>query len=89
VVGVALAVSLFTLVSMTKIWVAAFWGEVAPDPAAGGILHNHRLMATGTSAMVAISLVIAFGAGPLYDFALRAAAQLVDVSTYVTAVRSS
>ena len=89
VVGVALAVSLFTLVSMTKIWVAAFWGEVAPDPAAGGILRNHRLMATGTYAMVAISLVIAFGAGPLYDFALRAAAQLVDVSTYVTAVRSS
>jgi multicomponent Na+:H+ antiporter subunit D len=89
VVGVALAVSLFTLVSMTKIWVAAFWGEVAPNPAAGGILRNHRLMATGTYAMVAISLVIAFGAGPLYDFAVRAAAQLVDVSTYITAVRTS
>jgi multicomponent Na+:H+ antiporter subunit D len=89
VVGVALAVSLLTLVSMTKIWVAAFWGEVAPNPAAGGILRRHRLMATGTYAMVAISLVVAFGAGPLYDFAIRAAAQLVDVSTYVTAVRSS
>ena len=89
VVGVALAVSLLTLISMTKIWVAAFWGEVAPDPAAGGVLRNHRLMATGTFAIVAMSLVVAFGADPLYDFALRTAAQLTDVAGYVNAVRSS
>lgn len=87
VVGVALAVSLLTLISMTKIWVTAFWGE-ASSPR-HGVLRHHRLMSTGTVAIVALSLAVAFAAGPLYEFATRAAAQLMDVAGYVNAVRSS
>jgi multicomponent Na+:H+ antiporter subunit D len=89
-VGVALAVSLFTLLSMTKIWVSAFWGE--PPVGAterGGLLRGNRLMTASTAAIVVIGVMIAVVAGPLYDYALAAANQLLDVAGYVNAVRSA
>lgn len=89
-VGVALAVSLFTLLSMTKIWVSAFWGE--PPAAAverGGLLRSNRLMTASTASIVVVGVMIAVVAGPLYDYALAAANQLLDVAGYVDAVRSA
>lgn len=90
-VAIALAVSLFTLVSMLKIWVGAFWGEVAPAHKSGvvGVLRHQPAMATATALIVAITVVIALAAGPVYDYALRAAAQLIDVGGYVSAVRNA
>ena len=88
-VAVALAVSLLTLVSMTKIWVGAFWGDVEPATSIGvGILRRHALMSTATALVVALSLAIAVGAGPLYDFASKAAEQVLDIAGYVSAVKS-
>jgi multicomponent Na+:H+ antiporter subunit D len=88
-VAVALAVSLLTLVSMTKIWVGAFWGDVEPAASVGvGILRRHALMSTATALVVVLSLAIAVGAGPLYDFANKAAEQILDVAGYVSAVKS-
>jgi multicomponent Na+:H+ antiporter subunit D len=88
-VAVALAVSLLTLVSMTKIWVGAFWGDVEPAASVGvGILRRHALMSTATAFVVVLSLAIAVGAGPLYDFANKAAEQILDVAGYVSAVKS-
>jgi multicomponent Na+:H+ antiporter subunit D len=88
-VAVALAVSLLTLVSMTKIWVGAFWGDVEPATSTGmGILRRYGLMSTATALVVALSLAIAVGAGPLYDFASKAAEQVLDVAGYVSAVKS-
>ena len=90
-VGVAIVVSLLTLVSMVKIWVAAFWGDVEPvnRVEAAGLLRRQPLMAVGTIVIVLLSLAIAFAAGPFYEFAEGAARQALDVASYVAAVKSS
>lgn len=88
IVAVALFASLLTLVSMTKIWAGVFWGDVLPVPIDGrrGVLRHHRLMAGAAMAMIGATLAIAATAGPLYDYASRAGAQLVDSSRYIQAV---
>ena len=87
----ALLVSLLTLLSMAKIWIGLFWGEVLPEPEAQkvGVLRHHRIMTGATVFMVVSSLVITVAAGPVYDFALDAARDLVDPATYVRAVIGS
>jgi multicomponent Na+:H+ antiporter subunit D len=91
IVAVALAGSLLTLVSMTKIWTGVFWGEVRPEPPEGrvGVLRHHRAMTTATVVMIAGTVAIAALAGPLYHYAAKAGAQLVDPSIYVEAVLGS
>jgi multicomponent Na+:H+ antiporter subunit D len=90
VVGVSLAVSLLTLFSMTKIWAGAFWG--APDedpehpPPAIGRWGGPPLMVLSTGVLVALGVAIALFAGPLYELAQRAAADLVNPAPYVRAV---
>jgi len=88
---VALVVSLLTLVSMVKIWVGVFWGDVEPAAKVStvGVLRHQRLMGVSTGMIVALSLAIAVAAGPLYEFATLAAEQLLDVAGYVNAVRSA
>lgn len=88
IVAVALAGSLLTLVSMTKIWTGVFWGEVVPEPPVGrrGVLRHHPLMAAAATTMIAGTVVIAAAAGPLYDYATAAGSQLADSSVYVEAV---
>lgn len=87
-VGIALLGSLFTLVSMVKIWTGVFWGEIMPEPPVGssGILRHHRVEAGATIALVAMGLGIAAFAGPLYALCLRAAQDVLETSRYVTAV---
>lgn len=102
VVGAAVVGSLLTLVSMTKIWTGAFWGE--PTPAASptspttaavdvadraGMLRPHRTMASATAVLVASSLVLAAAAGPLYAFCERTARELTDPGRYTSQVRGS
>lgn len=89
IVAVSLAVSLLTLFSMTKIWGGAFWG--APQVVYEGKGAVRRwggspLMLGSTAALVAVSVAIAIAAGPLYDLCARAATDLMDPSSYVTAV---
>lgn len=89
-VAVAVIVSLLTLVSMVKIWVGAFWGDVEPVDRIGvvGLLRRQPLMAAGTAVVVVVSLTIAVAAGPFYDFAEKAARQALDVASYVSAVKA-
>ncbi|MEY4231137.1 MAG: hypothetical protein RLZZ362_1986 [Actinomycetota bacterium] len=91
VVGIALLGSLLTLVSMTKIWIGVFWGDVRPAVPEGrvGVLRHHRLMSSATVVVVGGTLAIAAFAGPLYSFCVSAAAQLVDPSQYIEAVLGS
>jgi multicomponent Na+:H+ antiporter subunit D len=93
-VAIAVAVSLFTLVSMVKIWVAAFWGEstpssFAPTNQAVGLLRHHRSMSVATGVMVLGVVALALVAGPFFEYATNAAAQLLDPASYISAVRSS
>ena len=90
VVGVALAVSLLTLFSMTKIWGGAFWGdpELVAEPAdATSRLHGGTWTMLGaTGALVVGSLVLAVWAGPLYELCQRAAEDLLEPTEYIRAV---
>lgn len=91
VVVAALAASLLTLVSMTKIWTGLFWGDIHPEPDAArpGVLRRAPLMASATVVLVAGTLAIAAFAGPLYSFCVGAGRQLVDPSIYIEAVLGS
>ena len=91
IIGIAIAVSLMTLISMTKIWIGLFWGEIMPPIPTErvGILRHHQLMTFSTVFLVGGTLVVALMAGPLYEFCVGAAEQLVDPMMYVNAVRGS
>ena len=90
-VAAAVAASILTLVSMTKIWVSIFWGEVYPTPPEGrtGILRHHRSMAGSTIVLIVLTVAIAFCAGPIYSFCLDAADLLLDPANYLRQVRGS
>jgi multicomponent Na+:H+ antiporter subunit D len=88
IIAVSLLGSLLTLVSMLKIWSGVFWGATTPTPGGReGVLRHHPLMASVTAAVVAVGLVIALAAGPIYRFCGRAAAGIVDPSAYSEAVQ--
>lgn len=91
IIAVAIVGSLLTLVSMTKIWMGLFWGEVRPVPPSDkvGIMRHHKIMSATSISLVGATLVIAVLAGPLYDFSVGAADQLFDPSQYVKAVMGS
>jgi multicomponent Na+:H+ antiporter subunit D len=90
IVGVSLLASALTLFSMTKIWTNVFWGE--PEQPVDTLLpHGQsmratRLMTTATVGMVALTLLIAVSAEPLYQLSVRAAQGVIDPAIYVDAV---
>ncbi len=86
VVAVSLVVSVLTLFSMTKIWAGAFGGEVEPSVEVQRGLP--LLMLVPTVALAGVAVVIALAAGPLYDFAERAASDLLDSGIYRAEVLS-
>jgi multicomponent Na+:H+ antiporter subunit D len=87
IVGVSLGVSLLTLFSMTKIWQEAFWkpAEHALKPLSGSWGQRFALIAP-IVVMGLMTIGLGLWAEPLYAFALRAAAQLLDPGSYVAAV---
>jgi multicomponent Na+:H+ antiporter subunit D len=96
VVAIAIACSLLTLVSMTKIWLGAFWGATA-EPAGGpstvGAAGDSRTawrwpapMLAATVVMVLAGVGLAAAAGPLYELCERAAVGATDVDEYVRVV---
>jgi multicomponent Na+:H+ antiporter subunit D len=91
IVAVSLAVSLLTLFSMVKIWTGTFWGPPSAEPVhptvdRRGRLRPAALMTRAAVGVVALTLVIAVAADPLYRLSSRAAADLVDPASYRTAV---
>ena len=90
IVAVSLGVSALTLFSMVKIWSGVFWNPADAEPE--GVVHEAGraggplLMVGPTAALVVLGLAIAFGAGPLFDLAERAAVDLLDREVYVRAV---
>ncbi|MGH7930814.1 MAG: Na+/H+ antiporter subunit D, partial [Candidatus Binatia bacterium] len=91
-VATALAVSLLTLFSMTKIWAEAFWKE-APEtmetrePATSPESRASRLLVILPIASLALAtILIGLAAEPLYLLATRAAEQLMNPAEYIQAV---
>jgi multicomponent Na+:H+ antiporter subunit D len=80
----ALGVSLLTLYSMTKLWNEAFWKE-PPSTAVAAARVPWTLLGP-VVALAGITVAIGLGAGPVFDVASRAAAQLADPAQYVRAV---
>jgi multicomponent Na+:H+ antiporter subunit D len=89
IVAAALAVSILTLFSMTKIWAEVFWKE--PAAGKGGTRHVAaplaRVLLFGPIAlMAAVIIVIGIGAESVFALAGRAAEQLMNPAEYVQAV---
>jgi multicomponent Na+:H+ antiporter subunit D len=88
IVGVGIVVGLFTMFSMTKIWVKAFL------PGGGGDRPSDvpsmdwgtRTMYVPIASLAALTLLISVFAGPVYDLAERSADELYNPSDYVEAV---
>jgi multicomponent Na+:H+ antiporter subunit D len=88
----ALAVGMLTLVSMSKIWIKAFWGRV---PADHPQRHGQQEKLPRTEAlllylpMIALSLLtltIGLWPKPLFELTRQVAAQLLDPAQYIQAV---
>jgi multicomponent Na+:H+ antiporter subunit D len=87
-VGVALAVSLLTLYSMTKIWTEAFW-KPAPEghePPEGGRRPAGLLLAWPTLLLVSLTILLGLAAGPLFGLMLAAGEELMHPQVYIRAV---
>lgn len=93
-VAVSLAVSALTLFSMTKIWSGVFWGApeepvqmgVGGPGRAPGRLGAPTGMVAATAALVVMGLAVAVLSGPLWELSGRAAADLLDTTSYTKAV---
>ncbi|CAN5734795.1 Na+/H+ antiporter subunit D [soil metagenome] len=94
-VGVALAVSVLILYAVLKVWNATFWkppperalagAMAAPtDPHGGGRLEAAVLLPI--AGLVACSVALSVGAGPVFALMDRAAQELLDPSAYLAAV---
>lgn len=94
VTAISLAVSLLTLMYLTKVWAQMFWGRpTVPEPVRlvdGRVFEvpdrAPALMNAATLGLVAVTLVIAVGAEPIWSLCVHAADDLVDPSAYVRAV---
>jgi multicomponent Na+:H+ antiporter subunit D len=87
VTGVALVVSLLTLLSMMKIWTEVFW---KPGPA-GPVIPTARrpglnVLLTPIACLAGLTVLFGLGAGPLFELSMRAAEQLLDRREYIHAV---
>jgi multicomponent Na+:H+ antiporter subunit D len=87
IVAISLAVSLITLLSMTKIWSEAFWREPPTEPVNSDALRPaSRVVATPIVAMAAVTVCIGLAAAPAFDLARDTAEQLLDSESYIRAV---
>jgi multicomponent Na+:H+ antiporter subunit D len=94
IVATALAVSLLTLYSMTKIWSGVFW-ESGPggspeaashSSAAEGPRRNAPGLLLPIGGLAALTVAIGLACGPVFALASSAARQLLDRQAYIRAV---
>ncbi len=89
VVAVALAVSLLTLYSMTKIWAGSFWKDPPADAPADNpelIQGAWRRLLVPIIGLTTLTLYIGAGAGTVFHFSEATAEQLLDPACYIKAV---
>jgi multicomponent Na+:H+ antiporter subunit D len=81
----AIVASILTLVSMLKIWNAAFWGDTAAPVRVEDL--RWRRMASVVAGLTALSLAIGLVAEPVLRMANLAAERVLDQTGYIDAVR--
>ncbi|MGA7759515.1 MAG: proton-conducting transporter membrane subunit [Ilumatobacteraceae bacterium] len=86
IVVVSLVASILTLLSMTKIWVGAFWGEVTPAAVPASSRRSVGVMQTAAGIAVLGTIAVAVLAGVLWPMCEEIAADLLARTPYVTAV---
>ncbi|MRR06567.1 MAG: Na+/H+ antiporter subunit D [Deltaproteobacteria bacterium] len=88
IVVIALLVGLLTLLSMTKIWGKAFWGETPVVDAREIQLSSFTRLSLYLPMIILALLTVGIGllAEPLYAMSLRAAEQLLNPAGYIDAV---
>jgi multicomponent Na+:H+ antiporter subunit D len=87
ILAVSITASLLILFSVAKIWIGVFWAPVdAGEEPAPKPVRTPLLMLAPTSLLVAATIVLGLAAGPVYDYCVRAADDLVDPSAYVSAI---
>ena len=80
---------LLTLFSITKIWIGVFWAQADPGQGLQPAEVRSRppmMMVAPTVVLVTLTVALGVAAGPLYDYCLRAAGDLLDPSTYISTV---
>jgi multicomponent Na+:H+ antiporter subunit D len=85
--GVALCVSLLTVLSMARLWEESFW-KPAPVPTSSSV-PQHRLgipIVAPIAFLVSLTIGLTAAAGPVSSVTTRAAEQLLDRNAYVHAV---
>ncbi len=93
IVFIALLTGLLTLYSMVKIWAAAFWSDAPEESPVHNAAHmahaRHGLRRMIYPIAVIAVIIVLFGvfAGPIFDVAMEAAAQMLDPAAYLDAVR--
>ena len=86
IVTVSLVGSILTLLSMTKIWLGAFWGETTAPAVPASSTRSVTIMQSAAGIAVAGTIAVAVVAGPLWNVSERIAADLLDRAPYITAV---
>ena len=86
IVAVSLVGSILTLLSMTKIWLGAFWGEASPSAVPASSRRSVTVMQTAAAMAVAGTIAIAVLAGPLWRMSEQVAADLLERTPYITDV---
>jgi len=89
IVGVALAVSLVTLLSMGRIWQEAFWKRL-PEGTSTDVQAPGRQLLRLSQLPIAMLALITVGIGifgqPVFELAQAAALQLLEPAAYIEAV---
>lgn len=85
IAGVSILTGLFTLFSMIKIYRKGFWGEPMGERRAIPAGRYAALLAAPLL-LLALSAGMGVAGRPVFDYALKAAHQLVDPSIYIQAV---
>ncbi len=85
IVVVAIVVSILTLFSMMKIFIAVFWGEEKEIPAENRSYSYLQLMPP-TLALMGLSIFMGFAAEWIMGYSIMAAEQLMNPDIYINSV---
>ncbi|BAB05035.1 Na+/H+ antiporter subunit D [Halalkalibacterium halodurans] len=84
IVTVALIVGLLTLFSMMKIFIYAFWGEQKHTEQQAKMPIGKLLLPIAP--LVVLTIVLGFGAEPIFQYSLQVADELLNPSVYIESV---